>query len=134
MKKCFLTIVAVFVLTVPVYGMDRAFDVLDKDRDEKISQQEYLEAAAKTFNRLDKDGNGFLDTEELKTLPDADLKHWLAEMDINRDGKIDRNEFQTEALERFSTADADENRCLDSREWSQPQSKKRLTPLIQFSF
>lgn len=134
MQKFILTVILILALTVPVSGAEKAFDALDQDRDGKVSQQEYLDATAKTFNKLDKDGSGHLDKEELKALPQADRKDWLAEMDKDRDGKIDRNEFQKEALKRFSTADADENRYLDSREWQKVQTQKRAAPLIQFSF
>lgn len=134
MQKFIIAIAMILALTGPVSGAEKAFDALDKDKDGRISQQEYLDAAAKTFNKLDKDGSGHLDDEELKALPEADRKDWLAEMDKNRDGRIDRNEFQTEALKRFSTADADENRYLDSQEWSKWQTQQRAGSLIQLSF
>jgi Ca2+-binding EF-hand superfamily protein len=134
MQKFIIAIVMILALTGPVSGAEKAFEALDKDKDGRISQQEYLDAAAKTFNKLDKDGSGHLDEEELKALPETDRKDWLAEMDKNKDGKIDRNEFQAEALKRFSTADADQNRYLDSREWSKWQAQQRVSPLIQFSF
>jgi Ca2+-binding EF-hand superfamily protein len=134
MQKFIIAIAMILALTGPVSGAEKAFDALDKDKDGRISQQEYLDAAAKTFNKLDKDGSGHLDKEELKALSEEDRKDWLAEMDKNRDGRIDRNEFQTEALKRFSNADADENRYLDSREWSKWQTQQRAGSLIQFSF
>jgi len=134
MQKFLLAIVMILALTGPVSGAEKAFESLDKDKDGRISQQEYIDAAAKTFDKLDKDGSGHLDGEELEALPETDRKDWLAGMDKNRDGKIDRNEFQKEALKRFSTADADENRYVDSREWSKWQTQQRLSSLIQFSF
>ena len=134
MQKFIIAVVMILVLTGPVSGAEKAFEALDKDKDGIISQQEYVDATAKTFNKLDKDGSGHLDKEELEALSEADRKDWFAEMDKNRDGRIDRNEFQEEALERFSTADADENRYLDSREWSKWQTQQRGSSLIQFSF
>ncbi|MFH1080609.1 MAG: EF-hand domain-containing protein [Pseudomonadota bacterium] len=134
MQKFIIAIAMILVLTGPVSGAEKTFDALDKDKDGRISQREYLDAAAKTFNKLDKDGSGHLDGKELKALSEADRKDWLAEMDKNGDGRIDRNEFQTEALKRFSTADADENRYLDSREWSKWQTQQRAGALVQFSF
>ena len=134
MQKLIIVIVLFFALAGPVSGAEKTFNALDKDRDGKISQQEYLDAAAKTFDKLDQDGSGSLNQEELKALSDVDRKNWLAEMDRNQDGKIDRNEFQKEALKRFSAADADENRYLDSREWSKVQTQKRVSTLLQFSF
>jgi hypothetical protein len=134
MQKIIIAAAMILALTGPVSGADKAFDAFDKDKDGRISQQEYLDATAKTFDRLDKDGSGSLDQEELKALSETDRKDWLAEMDKNKDGRIDRNEFQAEALKRFSTADTDENRYLDSREWSRWQTQQRVSPLIQFSF
>jgi len=134
MQKFIIVIALILVLTGPVSGADKAFDALDQDKDGRISQQEYLDAAAKTFDKLDKDDSGHLDKGELKALPEADRKDWLAEMDKNRDGRIDRNEFKAEALKRFSTADEDNDRYIDSREWSKWQTQQRVSPLIQFSF
>lgn len=134
MQKLIIAIVLVLALTGSVSAAEKGFNTLDKDQDGKISQQEYLDATAKTFDKLDRDGSGSLNQEELQALSDVDRKNWLAEMDKNRDGTIDRNEFQKEALKRFSTADADENRYLDSREWSKQQTQKRIAPLLQFSF
>jgi Ca2+-binding EF-hand superfamily protein len=134
MQKLIIFIVLFLAFTGPVSGAEKTFGVLDKNQDGRISQQEYLDATAKTFDKLDRDGSGYLDQEELKTLSEADRKNWLAEMDKNRDGKIDRNEFQKEAMKRFSTAADDENRYLDSREWSKVQTQKRVSPLLQFSF
>lgn len=134
MQKIIIAIVMILALTGPVSGAEKAFDDLDRDKDGRISQQEYLDATAKTFDKLDRDDSGHLDEAEMNALPEADRKDWLAEMDRNKDGKIGRNEFQAEALKRFSTADADENRYLDSREWSKRQTRQRVAPLLQFSF
>ncbi len=134
MQKFIIAIAMILVLTGPVSGAEKAFEALDKDKDGRISQQEYLDATEKTFNKLDKDGSGHLDVEELKALPEANRKDWLAEMDKNKDGKIDRNEFQEAALKRFSKADEDENHYIDSREWAKWQTRQRVIPQLQFSF
>jgi Ca2+-binding EF-hand superfamily protein len=134
MQKLIIAIAMILVLTGPVSGVEKPFEALDKDKDGRISQQEYLDATARTFDKLDKDGSGHLDEEELKALSEADRKDWLAEMDKNKDGRIHRNEFQEEALKRFSAADEDENRYIDSREWSKWQTQQRVSPLIRFSF
>lgn len=134
MKKFLQLMVALILLPASVYGADRLFEMLDKDKDGEISQQEFLDAAEKTFDKLDRDGNGHLDSEELKALAQAERDSWLDEMDKDKDGRIKRNEFQKEALSRFSTADADQNRYLDSREWSKWETRQRIAPLLQFSF
>ena len=134
MQKCIIAVVMILALTGPASGEEKTFNALDKNKNGQISQQEFLETAGKTFDKLDRDGSGHLDRKELKAVSEKDRKEWLAEMDKNRDGKIDRNEFQREALKRFSAADRDENRYLDSREWQTQQTQKRIVPLIQFSF
>lgn len=134
MQKMIIIAAIILAFSGPASGAEKTFDALDKDKDGGVSQQEYLDAAAKTFNRLDRDGSGDLDKEELKALSEAERKDWLTGMDRNNDGRIDRNEFQKEARKRFSTADADHNRYLDSREWSKWQTQQQVRPLIQFSF
>lgn len=134
MKIISIAAILILALAGPASGAEKAFKALDGDQDGRISQQEYLDAAEKTFNRLDRDGNGHLDEEELNALPEAERKEWKAAMDLNGDGRIDRNEFRKEALKGFSAADEDESRYIDSREWSKWQTRQRLPSLIRFSF
>jgi hypothetical protein len=134
MKQCLVAMIALLLLMGPVYGADKMFDALDKNKDGRISEQEYMDAAMKTFDKLDRDRNGSLDENEIKALPKADRKSWMAEMDADKDGKISRSEFEVGAKRRFSTADEDESRYIESREWSKWETKQRAGSLLRFSF
>lgn len=69
----------------------KRFNMLDKDRDNRISRNEMLAARARDFRKLDKDGNNLLTFEEwAHTTVD---KFKLA--DANGDSWLSRGEFAT---------------------------------------
>ncbi len=77
---------------------------MDKNGDGKVSRAEYTGAAA-LFDRLDANGDSFLDKEEAAEGPKVMLE-LLRSMDSNGDGKLSRDEFRGPP-ERFSQLDAD---------------------------
>jgi len=103
-------------------GFDNAFIeefivTLDENADGKVTFDEYTQKLGgipkgergvshwkKVFKHFDKDNSGFLEVSELpKILEEAnldsssfsaqDFKDWVAEMDVDGDGKINYNEF-----------------------------------------
>ncbi|MGV3511814.1 MAG: hypothetical protein ACO1OX_07390 [Novosphingobium sp.] len=69
----------------------RRFNVLDKDRDNRISRTEMLSQRAKAFRKLDKDGNNLLTFEEWAFATVDKFKG----ADANADLFLSREEFAT---------------------------------------
>lgn len=69
----------------------RRFNVLDKDRDNRISRTEMLTQRAKAFRKLDKDGNNLLTFEEWAFATVDKFKG----ADANADLFLSREEFAT---------------------------------------
>lgn len=78
----------------------RRFGRYDKDRDGKVTRDEYLAARRKAFAKLDRDGDGRLSFEE-----------WA--------GK---------AIGKFETADADRSGAMDAKEFATTATKRSTRP------
>lgn len=74
----------------------KRFDRYDKDRDGRITREEYLMARRKAFAKLDTNGDGKLSFEEWAVK--AIGKFQTADSD--RSGAMDRKEFATTAVQR----------------------------------
>jgi acetyl esterase/lipase len=62
-----------FALTIPAFSQAPSrFDAWDKNRDGKLAPDELPEQARKNFNRVDRDGNGFISREEDAALRNRD--------------------------------------------------------------
>lgn len=78
---------------------EKRFDRYDKDRDQRITRDEYLASRRKAWARLDTNGDGKLSFEEwsAKTLAK------FSGADADRSGVLDRSEFATTKAVRKST-------------------------------
>lgn len=74
----------------------KRFDRYDKDRDGRITRDEYLASRRKAYAKLDTDGDGRLSFDEwaIKTTKK------FADADKGRDGALDATEFATTAVKR----------------------------------
>lgn len=74
----------------------KRFDRYDKDRDGKVTREEYLASRRKAFARLDTNGDGKLSFDEwaIKTTTR------FGDADRDRSGTLDRAEFATTAPKR----------------------------------
>lgn len=83
----------------PVTDADREarrFKRYDKDKDARVSRDEYLALRQKAFARLDKDGDGRLGFEEFA----AATAKKFGKADLNGDGALAAKEFATTAVKR----------------------------------
>jgi len=74
----------------------KRFDRYDKDRDGRITREEYLASRRKAYARLDRDGDGKLSFDEWAIK--ATTK--FATADHDRSGAMDAAEFATTAVKR----------------------------------
>ncbi|KQS04784.1 histidine kinase [Sphingomonas sp. Leaf357] len=75
---------------------EKRFDRYDKDRDARVTREEYLAARRKAFARLDMNADGRLSFEEWAVK--ATTK--FAEADKDRSGAMNAAEFATTAVKR----------------------------------
>ncbi|HXH15881.1 MAG TPA: EF-hand domain-containing protein [Sphingomonas sp.] len=80
----------------------KRFDRYDKDRDAKITREEYLVQRRKAYARLDVDGNGTLSFDEWAVK--ATTK--FADADRDKSGAMTAPEFATTAVKRKGPARA----------------------------
>jgi Ca2+-binding EF-hand superfamily protein len=106
--------------------------LMDKDKNGRISRQEYMNFMQGEFDRLDKDKSGELDAKELRQsgLRPSDstaenyVKQLLLLMDTDKNGKISKDEYMKFAQEEFDRLDEDKSGELDMTELTQ----SRLRP------
>jgi Ca2+-binding EF-hand superfamily protein len=99
-----------------------ALEHADADRDGKVTRQEYINARAEQFARLDRNGDGVIDDADSRDRANAtDRGQRLAaamrgRIDANSDGKISKEEFVNAPTMLFDRFDADKNGELDAKE------------------
>ena len=74
----------------------KRFDRYDKDRDGKVTREEYLQARRKAFAKLDKNGDGRLSFDEWA----AKAEGKFAAADADKSGTLTAAEFATTAVKR----------------------------------
>lgn len=93
----------------------------DADGDGSITREEFTQARAKMFERLDRNGDGFWtrdDTPRLVALRGRGerIGEALIALDKDRDGKVSRDEFVNRPGLMFGRADANHDGTIDSKE------------------
>ncbi len=94
----------------------------DANHDGKVTRQEYLDARAEQFSRLDRNGDGVIDDTDAPDRANQPQggKRMAAAMrgriDTNGDGKITKEEFTNAPTMLFDRFDADKNGELDAKE------------------
>ncbi len=78
----------------------RRFNRYDKDKDERITRDEYLANRRKAFARADANGDGRLDFEEFAVV----TSRRFAKADRDGDKALAREEFATTAVKRRAKA------------------------------
>ncbi|KQM27116.1 MULTISPECIES: EF-hand domain-containing protein [unclassified Sphingomonas] len=81
----------------------KRFDRYDKDRDGRITRDEYLASRRKAYAKLDTNGDGRLSFDEWA----AKTATKFATADKGRDGALDAGEFATTAVKRKPKRRAD---------------------------
>ena len=99
-----------------------AIEQADANKDGKVTRQEYIDARAAQFARMDRNGDGVVDDTDSRERADQSAvgKRVAAGMrgriDTNSDGKISKDEFVNAPTMLFDRFDADKNSELDAKE------------------
>ncbi len=105
-----------------------ALELADSNNDGKITRQEYIDARAAQFSRMDRNGDGAVDDADARERADQSAmgKRMAGAMrgriDSNNDGKISKDEFVNAPTMLFDRFDADKNGELDAKELAAARS------------
>jgi Ca2+-binding EF-hand superfamily protein len=93
---------------------------MDANRDGSITKEEFAAARSEMFGQRDRNGDGYLDSEDAGTRMTRRGGERMAEarerLDTDGDGRISKDEFVSADSPLFDTADKDSNGVLDAQE------------------
>jgi hypothetical protein len=98
------------------------FDTSDANSDGKITRDEFRGARAKTFGKLDRNSDGFVDEKDkprrlrARQQDDERMAALRKELDTDGDGRVSRAEFDSGPMPAFERADANKDGELDADE------------------
>jgi hypothetical protein len=123
--KVAIAAILMFASCGPALAQSRDGGVMeqaDANKDGKVTRQEYTDARAAQFARMDRNGDGVVDDADSRERADQSAvgKRVAGAMrgriDANGDGKISKDEFVSAPTMLFDRFDADKNGELDAKE------------------
>ncbi len=133
MKRWSIIFAVVFVLSGVVWAADKTFQEIDKNKDGKLSMEEFDREALRVFNEHDKNHDGALDQSEFSQIKGANSK--FEDLDTNKDGKVDMKELQDAAIKKFNQLDQNRNNYLTDDDLKcSPRYKPEASPLYDIYF
>lgn len=97
----------------------------DTNQDGQITREEFVAARAERFDRLDRNGDGFIDEADLPRRLARRYEELGAQADRDGDGKVNREEFVSAPTVAFDAADLDGNDVLDAKEVESAREKMK---------
>ena len=100
----------------------KALESADVNKDGVVTRAEFLAQREKTFARLDRNGDGFIDKSDMpgrlraRQNGNDQLQELVARFDKDGDGRISKAEFVDGPTPLFDRADKDHNGELNSEE------------------
>jgi Ca2+-binding EF-hand superfamily protein len=100
----------------------------DTDHDGKVTRQEYTNARAEQFAKLDRNGDGVVDDSDSGGRAGKRGAALRARLDTNSDGKLTKEEFVNGPTPMFEQFDANHDGVLDAQELAAARSaaKERI--------
>jgi hypothetical protein len=106
----------------------RSLQQMDTNSDGRISRDEWNRKPER-FDKLDMNGDGYLDREEAVAAGRAHAKRTLKQMDVNNDARVTRDEWKGNP-KRFDRLDANRDGVLTEEEIKarKPRGSRLSTP------
>lgn len=101
MKTILTVFVFLLILTVNVFSQPDAFEKADKNNDGYISIKEYDAAVISKFHEYDLNKDGVIDKNEFNVPKDSGAAIEFEFMDRNKDGRLNMEEFKAGATARY---------------------------------
>jgi Ca2+-binding EF-hand superfamily protein len=118
MIRVILTALIMTISAMPAYAAGDVFDKIDTDGNKKIDKKEYTDAVSKSFDKLDKNRDGYLSREEFKATGIPNSNKLFDELDTNKDGRISKDEFIKGAEKHFTIMDKNADGFIDRNEFN----------------
>lgn len=134
MKKIFFAFVLLILTASLALAAENFFSKMDKDEDGRVSREECLDWANKTFDKLDKNGDGILQPDELESLDKSRREQLMRAADLNKDGVILKEEFVKTAQSKFSKLDKNKDGCVSKKEHRSSFAEKNAQGFVIFTF
>ncbi len=115
------------IVALPAYSqtgarMEQSFEEADANNDGVVSREEYRNARAKKFSRLDRNGDGYFDESDIpkrrmgRKAGGERIDQLRDQFDTNRDQRVSESEFANGPTLAFDRADKDGNGLLTAQE------------------
>lgn len=113
MKKILAVVLMMLFTASFAIAANDVFTKLDKNKDGRISEQEYLDQVSGSFDKLDKNHDGALTPDEFQHVDKDKRKQLVKEADANNDGIVIKKEYEQAARKRFSSLDKNKDGDID---------------------
>ncbi|MDD4357692.1 MAG: hypothetical protein PHN98_10605 [Smithellaceae bacterium] len=133
MKKILIALVVMLCAVSTVFAAEEILPKLDKNKDGKISKQEYLGAMSGSFDKLDKNRDGSITRDELGHMDKKEHEAFTKETDADGDGIIIKKEYEQAAAKRFHQLDKNRDGFISRDEWAAGRSEM-YSPFALFTF
>lgn len=134
MKKVLAVVLLMFFFAPLALAAGEVFTKADKNKDGRISEQEYVDQASEIFERLDKNHDGTLKPDELQSLDKGQRDKLLKAADTNKDGVIFKEEYEKAVRSRFSTMDKNRDGYIDKKEFISSLKDRNTQGFVLFTF
>jgi Ca2+-binding EF-hand superfamily protein len=133
MNKWSLIFITVFVLSGIAWAAETSFQEMDKNKDGKLSREEFDQEAVRVFKENDKNNDGALDKSEFSQIKGAQSK--FGDLDANKDGKVTMEELRTAAGINFKQLDRKRDNYLTEEDLKcSPRYKPEASPVYGIYF